>query len=494
MHTEYQLLKTGKMRAKMYNNVKEMGMNFSKVSKVLLVFTFLLIITVCSNNYGNEIIYNSLFIPPVLQPESVSGNLHRYIIKINQGYTVFAKNKKVETYGYNGNLLGPTLRFKKGDDVEIRVYNNLKESTTVHWHGMLVPGEADGGPHQKIESGNTWTAKFKVVQNAASLWYHPHGIRTTGKQVYKGLAGMIIIDDGLSRNLNLPDRYGENDIPLIVQDRRINNKGELIYIDRMSDIAEGMKGDTIIVNGTINPVLDVSNRKYRFRILNGSNARMYNFSFSDGRDFHLIATDGGFIERPVKLKQLPLSPGERAEIIIDLADMKRDESISLVSGLYEILKIRKSLPDTKDTTVLPGKLSKIEFIAESSAGKKRNFILQGMGHMVSINRKQMNMNRIDEKVKINTTEIWNVSNIAMGMMMGGNIIHNFHIHAVQFLILDRNGREPFDFEKGWKDTVNLYTGDRVRLIMRFYYKGVFMYHCHILEHEDNGMMGQFLVE
>lgn len=310
---------------------------------------------------------------------------------------------------------------------------------------------------------------------------------------------MIIIDDDVSDSLNIPRDYGVNDIPLIIQDRRFTGEGVPIYMTNMRDMMEGMKGNTILVNGVINSVFKANRIRYRFRLLNGSSARVYDFRFSNGMRFYQIATDGGFLEKPYNTDSIRLSPGERAEIIADFSRLKDGEKLYLKSDEFDIMKIAVAGSGT-DNTVIPRELTKISFIPVEKSQGDRNFSLQGMGPGVNINGNQFDHLRIDESVKHNSVETWHIRNQSghgMGMMgggmMGGNVLHNFHAHGVQFQVIDRGGKQPSPSERGWKDTVLVEQGEDVNILVKFLYKGTFMYHCHILEHEDNGMMGQFKV-
>jgi len=442
---------------------------------------------------------STLPVPPLLRDLSQDKKRAQYELVVQRGSTEFFSGTSAATYGYNGNILGPTLRAKRGQEVIIRVRNRLREYTTVHWHGMLVPGNMDGGPHQVIPPDGEWRVRFRVSQPAATLWYHPHGLGTTAVQVYRGLAGLFIIDDSISDRLPIPSEYGKNDIPLIIQDRRFSSDGVPLYLTGMRDIMEGMKGETILVNGVIKPFLRVSATRYRFRILNGSNARVFDFKLSTGGTFYQIAADSGFLHRPHLTRSIRLSPGERAEILVDFSSFKEGDTLRLVSDYFTILEMRVGAKSS-DPTSIPATLAPRASLPLSAVRRTRVFHLEGMGHMVSINRKQMDINRIDEYVKKGDTEIWTITSstrgmMGMGMMRGtGGIVHNFHAHGIHFLILDRNGTPAGPGEQGWKDTVLLDEGERVRVITRFLYRGIFMYHCHILEHEDNGMMGQFKVD
>jgi FtsP/CotA-like multicopper oxidase with cupredoxin domain len=428
---------------------------------------------------------NMLKIPTILEDQNPDPEVADYVIDVQSGQTNFFSDKSTYTLGYNGSYLGPVIRIKTGEEVNIRINNLLGFSTTLHWHGLIVDGAQDGGPHQGIQSGESWTASFTVDQPAATLWFHPHFIGTTADQVYYGLAGLIYIDDENSESLNLPDEYGINDFPLIVQDRSFNSDGSFSYTTTMMG---AIPGDTILINGTVDPYLDVNKGNIRFRILNGSNSENFLFTLSDGSSFYQIASDGGFLENPVIRSSIFLSPGERAEVVVDFSASDSDQ-VSLMLGDQEILVINL-ITDLEDNTEIPEKLAYMDQISLDSAQNIRFFELQGMGITGTINGKQFDMNRIDEEVNLNETEIWVVRNIG-GMMHAWG--HPFHVHGTQFRVIYRNGESPPLEEQGFKDTVYVDAGEEVVLLVRFTHPGLFMYHCHILEHEDNGMMGQFIV-
>jgi FtsP/CotA-like multicopper oxidase with cupredoxin domain len=373
---------------------------------------------------------------------------------------------------------------------------------------MEVPGPADGGPHQGIKAGAIWEARFTVDQPAATLWYHPHPLGHTARQVYMGLAGLIIVEDEISDSLDIPKTHGRNDIPLVIQDRRFQGDGSFSYRLSTPDLMHGLIGDTYLVNGTIKPVLSVGKELLRLRLLNGSNSSIYRFSFSDDVAFAQIASDGGFLAEPVQKSSLILSPGERAEILVDLRNRESEESLFLVTETFqgfrdEVLKIEvgdEQSPNRSAKNPVPDRLTSISKIPEKNAVQIRRFDLETMGRggkgmmgggRLTINGRKMDMKRIDAKVKAGSTEIWELVNVASGMM---EIPHSFHVHGVQFQILDINGKSPPAGESGWKDTVLLWPGDTVRIILPFReFPGIYMYHCHLLEHEDDGMMGQFEV-
>jgi FtsP/CotA-like multicopper oxidase with cupredoxin domain len=452
---------------------------------------FILLPTGCRPTTTATPATNGFPMPALLEDKSPDPDRADFELVAQKGETEFFSGKPTETYGYNGSYLGPTIRVKRGQEVNIKVKNLLDEIITTHWHGGLVPGEMDGGTHQVIPAGGEWNPHFTIEQPAATIWYHAHTLGLTGEQVYKGLAGLFIIDDEVSENLNIPKDYGINDIPLLIQDRRFAEDGSLLYLTGAYDKVVGMLGDTILVNGAIRPVLEVSTIKMRFRILNGSNARIYDFSLSDNSKFSQIASDAGFLESPVELDVLKLSPGERAEIIIDFSNYSVGDAVTLESPGLKIMDF-SVMKEAEDTTTIPEKLATINKIAESAAVKTRTFILSGQGALANINGLQMNlqtgMDTTHEFVNFGDTEIWEISEANTGML------HPFHVHGVHFQVLDRNGQKPPANEQGWKDTILINQFETVRVIQTFNHKGIYMFHCHNLEHEDAGMMLQHEVK
>jgi len=440
-----------------------------------------------SSNDDSSGSVRTLPIPELLEDANPDERVSDYYLNVQEGETSFIGDRVTPTLGYNGSYLGPVIRLTRGQEVNMHVKNALNEETSVHWHGLEVEGTADGGPRQVIGAGDLWEPSFTVNQPASTLWFHPHVMGTTALQVYYGLAGMIIIDDEHSESLNLPDEYGVNDIPLIIQDRSFAEDGTFFYYDNMMD---GATGEYIMVNGAIEPYLDVDQVKMRFRIVNGANARNFDLELGDRSDFHQIASDGGLLEAPVKSSSLFISPGERAEIIIDFSGYNEGETLELRSGGELIMTFRVG-KDKEDTTEIPEKLAAIEKFSEGQASSVKTIELDGMGHMVSLNGRQFDMDRIDDDVVLGETEIWEIT--TQRSMMMGSSGHPFHIHGTQFQVLSRDGRKPPLNEQGWKDTVFVGSGETVRIIVKFNYKGVFMYHCHILEHEEAGMMGQLEV-
>ncbi len=449
-----------------------------------------------------------LAIPPLLEPAIIDGE-KVFTLAAASGRTELLAGALSDTAGYNGGYLGPTIRARTGDRIRIQVSNRLNETTTVHWHGMHVPAVMDGGPHQPIEPGASWSPHWTIQNSAATLWYHPHTLGATAQQVYSGLVGLFLIDDPHSDALGLPAQYGIDDIPLIVQDRNFDASRRLTYLRDRTQNNFGELGDTILVNGTHAPYLQVPRKLVRLRILNASNARRYNFGFSDERPFTQIATDGGLLTAPVARTRMMLSPGERAEILVDMTDT--DKPVTLMSHevpgaapmyhlmrtvtvgdndeyqRFTILELRPTGTPAPRATV-PDQLNTIEPLRPENAALTRIF------HIVdrmSINGQPMDHARVDEVITKGDTEIWEIDN------QEALFYHPFHIHHIQFQILDRDGHPPEAYEQGWKDTVHVAPFEKVRVIAKFDTHAdtswPYMYHCHILEHEDMGMMGQYMI-
>jgi len=429
---------------------------------------------------------NNLPVPPLLEGDNLN-------LSINEGVLTLPFGSS-RTMGFNGNYLGPTIRVNNSDYVKLNIENTLKENTTVHWHGLHVPAEFDGGPHQIIESGDTWNPEITIDQKAATLWYHPHLMGKTAEHVYNGLAGMFYIEDDYSKSLDIPQEYGVNDFPIILQDRRINNNGEFRYNPSMHDYMQGYVGNMMLTNGAVSPELNIPGGTYRFRLLNGSNSSIFRVQFSDKREFTVIASDGGFLPESVEQSSIIISPGERYEILVDL---KTAEEVNLTTDIYggdtyKTMEIKTSEESGKYFNH-PGSFIYEKVAYNMNSDRQRNFRMEtrGMGGF-SINGKRMDINRIDFTLPSDSTEIWTITNVRTGMMQ---IPHSFHVHDVQFSIISFNGQKPGPLRSGPKDTILLMPGDEVVIALRFEdYTGIYMYHCHFLEHEDLGMMGQFLIE
>ena len=432
------------------------------------------------------------------------------------GRHAFFNGKPAPTYGYSASILGPVIRLRRGDEVEMVVENALDCDTTVHWHGLAVPGNLDGGPHQVIPPAGSWRATLKIEQAASTAWYHPHPHHDIARQVYMGLAGLIIVDDGSDSRHGLPHTYGVDDLPIILQDRSFASDGSLIYNPSSLTVTYGGRGDTIIVNGAISPVAKVPRGLVRLRILDGANARNFYLRFSDRRTFYVIASDSGMLAGTVAVNELRISPGERFEILVDFTDHRAvmletgpDEELGAFGGVaerridgdYEPVMRFEPTGALRAVKALPARLAEPAAADPARAVRRRQFILDsslcmppepgdemhmGTDRVMCINGKTHDPARIDESVEIGTTEIWEVLSVGMA--------HPFHIHGASFRILSIGEAPPPAHLTGWKDVVLV--EEKAELLVAFNRRATsrcpFMYHCHILEHEDAGMMGQYV--
>ncbi|GAB4086048.1 multicopper oxidase domain-containing protein [Myceligenerans cantabricum] len=440
---------------------------------------------------------SALAVPPLAEPQRGASGARVFTLGVQAGETSFRAGPATRTWGVNGTYLGPTVRARRGDEVELAVHNGLDEETSLHWHGMHLPAAMDGGPHQPVAPGGTWTPRWTVDQRAATLWYHPHVHGATADHVYRGLAGLFVVDDDEADALHLPSAYGVDDIPMIVQDRAFD--GDNQFVERIPLAGSlGVIGDEILVNGTLGPYLDVTTRLVRLRLLNASNARLYHFGFSDDRGFALVATDGGLLAEPWETDRLYLSPGERAEIVVsfepgETVDLRSYPSehggaSGRLDGFADRLDICRfrAADALSDDSRLPVVLGSAPDLDGAEAVQERSFVMASD----QINGRSMAMERIDFGVREGTVEVWEVTN-------DNGYLHSFHVHDVQFQVLSVDGDPPPPHLRGWKDTVLLVQSLPYRLAMRFRDHTdpdvPYMYHCHLLRHEDDGMMGQFVV-
>ncbi len=485
----------------------------------------------------------SLHILPVIADEDGNVNDTRATYTLTAGKNV---NVTIETPGkswitpmwrYNGNPLPIVIKAKRGTDMTLNFNNRLDADSTIHWHGFKIPAEMDGGPDYPVTPGKSMVYRFTMDQPASSLWFHPHPDMQTGKQVYMGLAGVFLLNDEISRELEQMNQLpsGKQDIVLLVQDRRfgMENNGvkELLYMDQNMD-GDGMLGDIVLVNGSQSPKMEVGTGKYRLRLYNVSNAKNYDFAFSDGRSFTVVGTDGGLLAKPVKVNHIFMGAAERVEIIADFSKDKVGTKIGLVSKAFQddnmdmgggmngntdnnmsqmngrspngtqvnIMRfdVVKEMTDTINIyTALPERAeihTRWDPQNADNIGDEREFdmtmSMNNMGGMATfvINGKSFDPTRVDEYLSENSTEIWNITN-------NSPMAHPFHAHAIQWQIISRNGIPATGTDLGWKDTFLVKAQESVKIIGKFepVNQGDYMYHCHILEHEDAGMMGYFRV-
>lgn len=447
-----------------------------------------------------------LFVPPTISGSNIS-------LMLQNGTKSFYTGFNTNTIGYNGSHLGPTLILQSGQNVTLDVMNMLGDTTTTHWHGLHVSPTNDGSPHNLIMDGATWSPSFMVMDKASTYWYHPHLHGKTMKQVVKGAAGMIIVQDAQEAALTLPRTYGVDDFPLVFQFLTIDAATKQIVMDDELD-------NEIFVNGGIQPYLDVPAQVIRLRLLNASSHRFFMFSFDDNRNFQQIGSDAGLLNAPLTMNRLMLGSGERAEILVDFSGQAgssfyiKQFGTQLPAGYpggppdamgmmqlgpldntnFNLLKLNVVAPTANPITSIPATL--VPTTPWSQAGATtRNIAITG-SPMMSMTNFLMNGVHYNENTNNFTTqkdnvEIWNITNQSM-------MPHPFHIHGNSFYVLSVNGATPAANLQGRKDVVIVPPmGGSVRLITKYEDFSdpmmPYMYHCHILSHEDKGMMGQFIV-
>lgn len=420
-----------------------------------------------------------------------------------------------------GSYLGPTFHVRQGQVVRIHFQNELAEPSIVHWHGLHVPVEADGHPHLVIPHGESYTYTFTVMDRAGSYWYHPHPHERTGPQVYAGLAGLFIVHDDEEDALTLPQ--GEFDLPLVLQDRIFSSDHQLYYGGSMMSHMDGFLGNQVLVNGMPDAQIALKAGTYRLRLLNGSNARVYQLAWDDGRPLVVIGTDGGLLETPIEKDAITLAPAQRIELWADFSAEAPGTSRKLVTlphpapGGNDLLPIVEFVfTDTADNPMtLPQQLTPTTWLqpdqATNAAQPRRFELAAGRGMHFTLNRRSFEMEAVtaNEKVRLGDVERWEFENVSTGMEMGmmGNmdLPHPMHVHGLQFQIVERDWSKvdaqtwgsmaAAGVDDGWHDTVLVYPGEIVSILLRFSdYAGMYLYHCHNLEHEDMGMMRNYLVE
>lgn len=444
-------------------------------------------------------------------------------LRIAAGTHDFGTGTVSDTLGINADYLGPVLRVTSGQSLPFAVANTLAEPVALHWHGLHIPGQVDGGPHQEIDSGATWQPDVPIRQRASMNWFHAHTHGKTARQVYHGLAGVMLVEDDDSLSADLPRTYGVDDFTLVLQDKVFDGAGKLFYELTGAVFEDGFEGDTLVVNGTIAPVSQVvPSGLVRLRVLNACNARFLNLSLSNGAPLSVIASDGGFLASTVETASLKISPGERYEILVDMRDNEtvglevsfpegEPEGFEIITRFFQGDPVLTALTLVADPNLkafdgaLPDTLSGLEAPRPQDAQQVRNFELNmgeggdlallaaswgnicGDGGM-GINGNPMRMDRIDVEAKRGDPEIWRIT--------ADDMEHPFHIHGCSFRILTERGAEPPEYARGWKDMVAVQEGVS-EVLVRFDFPAdaetPYMYHCHILEHEDCGMMGQFTV-
>ena len=434
--------------------------------------------------------------------------------------------KPTRLWGVGSSSPGPTLETESGKGVLVEWANDLPREhflpvdhhihgaeadkpdvrAVIHLHGAKAPPASDGYPENWYVPGKSATYFYPNQQDAALLWYHDHTLGINRLNVLAGLFGLFVVRDPVEKALNLPQ--GKYEIPLVLCDRTFDLDSQLYYPVAMNSTYPWVPeffGNAILANGKLFPYLDVEPRKYRFRVVNAANGRFFRVALVNGQTFHQIGTDQGLLPAPLELKEIKLAPGERADLVLDFSDHAGEQIVLKNDFASPILQFRVSRSKVSDPSSLPATLRPVPKIAESEAVKTRNLKLaeiddlHGDSVTVLLNDAHWNMPVTEDPV-LNSVEIWSLLNTTED-------IHPIHLHLVRFQILDRRRFDAFAYqnrgvlkywgdamppdptEAGWKDTVRADAGMVTRIIMRFEgFTGRYVWHCHILEHEDNEMM------
>ena len=446
-----------------------------------------------------------------------------------------------------GSYLGPIIRVRTGQKLRVTFENALPDpaqSSIIHWHGLHTPANVDGHTSAVVKPGERYVYEFTVNERAGTYWFHPHPHGTIGQQVIMGLAGLFLVSDEEEDAAGLPT--GAYDIPVVIQDRTFDDQNQFVYSPDPNSQMMGFLGERILVDGVPDLSLDLATRAYRLRLLNGSNSRIYKLAWDTGTPLTVIGSDGGLLEAPVTRQFVMLAPGERIELWADLRDVPVGTTLALVSQAFEgaegvgaaggmagmdhsgmggtgngnapalgsaldILRVHVATQEA-ETLTLPTTLSRIERFRLEDAVNRDNprpvaLSLRGMEWRINGRTYEMDAVAPEEIVRLNTLELWEIINETNpGEMMDPlGMAHPIHIHGGQFQVVGREvlpelragweGVKDGYVDEGWKDTVLVMPGERVRLLMAFRdYPGTYVYHCHNIEHEDAGMMRNYRVE
>lgn len=451
--------------------------------------------------------YNPLYIPDLLRGPVFN-------LTLDTGTKQYLAGATTQTYSYNhAGFWGPTLVMRKGDLIQVRLTNNLPATTTTHWHGFHIPAIMDGGPHETIAVGATWAPSFYMKNQAATYWYHPHLHTTTQQQLTMGAGGLIIVQDPEEAALALPRTYGVDDFPIVLTSRSFIAGGG----GANQFVTQGAFGDNMLVNGTLKPQVSLPAQIVRLRILDAEIARNHNLGFSDNRTFYVIGSDGGLLNAPVPVTRMVMGSAERYEILVDLRGMTPGTSLDLMTynsnqvagysgGQAATTGANGSLLNNIDfvdlhinivaatdnpVTSIPATLAKNTYWTAADVTNNRTVNLTGVGGApLSFDNLVYSPAVINQTVNYNAVEQWTLNNVS-------NLAHTFHIHDIQFTLTSYPGGIP-TYMQGWKDSFIIPQNSSVSFIAKYdefaSNTNPFMFHCHFLQHEDGGLMGQFLVK
>ncbi|WP_328506072.1 multicopper oxidase family protein [Streptomyces sp. NBC_00391] len=438
----------------------------------------------------------TLNIPDLLEGTTSDGTT-TFTLTARTGTHEVLSGVSSDTAGYNGSYLGPTMKWTTGSTVLLNITNDLDADTSVHFHGAHIPPDMDGGPQNAFAAGKTWSPTFEILDEAKTLWYHPHALGTTAEQVVHGLAGLIIVEDETDASAALPSEYGVDDIPLVLQCLATDAAGDIKY--DLNGYLRNTLSFPVLCNGTnvddTTLTFTATRTRTRFRVLNASPSDIITVQRGDGGTLTQIATEQGYLTEAAEVESIRLVAGGRAEFVMDLGDAVTLQAVITTgwvrggSGTFDFLTVTPDASDTPDD--LPSSLNTIERY-DTSGFTAREITLDQDGLEMAINGAVGTT--MDSMATIMTTlgskEIWTITNNTM-------LEHSFHLHDVPFQLIEINGEEPTGVDLGWFDTYEVVGGGSIKIAMEFtdFADDTYMYmlHCHLLQHEDEGMMAGLMV-
>ncbi|MFC4587988.1 multicopper oxidase family protein [Sphaerisporangium corydalis] len=428
----------------------------------------------------------ALLIPPVLSPLLSTLTTDYYRMTIRPAQVEIFPGFRTDVLSYGGQFTGPTIRARAGRKIVITQTNGMSDPTAVHLHGGHVPPESDGHPMDTFDPGSSRVYTYPNRQAGATLWYHDHAHHLEAEHVYRGLAGFYTIKDDVEDRLRLPS--GAHDVPLMFRDAQFDELGQLVY-------AMGGFRDrkTVLVNGRAQPFFRVKRRKYRFRLLNTCLDRDLNLTLGADGELVQIASDGGLLPAPVPATSVAVWPGERVEVVVDFTRYATGTQVVLVNdrgsedSTRNVLRFDVVGDADDDESVIPATLRPLPDLGEPTVTRDVSFSMDLATGTFLLDGKTFDPTRVDQNVKLGTTELWRIHNPAGGPP----IPHNMHLHLAQFQVVERDGLPVIGHEAGLKDTVTVRSGSNVSFKVRFDgYTGRYVYHCHLLEHSSMAMMAQ----
>ncbi|MCX4765160.1 multicopper oxidase domain-containing protein [Streptomyces sp. NBC_01275] len=434
---------------------------------------------------------------PDLATATTTDGVTTYTLEAAAGTNEVLSGVTSTTAGYNGSYLGPTMKWTNGETVLMNITNSLGADTTVHFHGAHIPAKMDGGPQNAFADGETWSPTFEVKDEAKTLWYHPHALGTTAEQVVHGLAGMIIVEDDSDVSAALPSEYGVDDIPIILQCLAVDTAGDIKY-NVTGYLTSGLSYPVLCNGVNVDSTtlgFTATKTRTRFRVLNASPADIMTIQRSDGGTLTQIATDQGYLAEAAEVTTIRLVAGARAEFVLDLADAVTLQTVVTTgwirggSGTFDFLTVTPSASDTPAD--LPSTLNTITRY-DTTDFTARTITLGQSGATMLINGSAGTS--MSSMAMISTTldaeEVWTIKNSTQ-------LEHSFHLHDVPYQLIEINGEEPTGVDLGWFDTYEVVGGGSIKIAMKFtdFTDDTYMYmlHCHLLQHEDEGMMASLMV-